>query len=118
MVFRQALTNFRYLSAQLIYFVLCNFSIIAAVKTGSLYVALLGLPGKLSKFNNTGWLTGILHVTSLSIQTALNCSSPNFEILEISSYTISLKVTFSLLSTVNLFNLNGLVKVDVFNQEL
>ena len=80
-------------------------------------VVLFGLTGKLSEFNNIGSLTGTLHVTSLSVQNALNCSSPNFDIVEISSYTISLKVGFSLLSTVNLFNLNGFVRIDVFNLE-
>ena len=81
-----------------------NFSIIANVKTGSFSVALFGLPGKLSEFNNIGSLTGTFHVTSLSVQNALNCSSSDFHILEISSYTVSLKVDFLLLSTVNLFN--------------
>ena len=94
-----------------------NFYIIANVKTGSFSVALFGLPGKLSEFNNIGSLTGTLHVTSLSVQNALSCSSPNFNILEISSYTISLKVDFSLLRIVNLFNLNGFVRIDVFNLE-
>ena len=80
-------------------------------------VALFRLPDKLSEFNNIGSLTGILHVTSPSIQNALISSSSNFDILEISSYVISLKVAFSLLSTVNLFNLNEFVRIDVFNRE-
>ena len=50
---------------------------------GSFSVALFGLPSKLSEFNNIGPFTGTLHVTSLSLQNALNCSSPNFEVLEI-----------------------------------
>ena len=94
-----------------------NFSIIANVKTGSFSVALFGFPGKLNKFNNIGSHTGTLHVTSLSVQNALNCSFPNFDILEIPSYTISLKTDFSLLSTVNIFNLNGIFRIDVFNLE-
>ena len=94
-----------------------NFSIIVDVKTGSFFVTLFGLPSKLSEFNNIGSPTGILHVTSLFIRDALKFSSPNFDILEISSYTISLKVSFSLLSTVNLFKLNGFVRIDVFKRK-
>ena len=92
-----------------------NFSITVAIKTGSFSVALSGLPVKLSKLNNIGLLTGVFHVTSLFILNVLNCYSPNFGILEISSKTISLKVAFSLLSTVHLFSLNGFVGTDVFN---
>ena len=80
-------------SFKLIHFVFpafFNFSIIANVKAGSFSV----VQGKLSGFNNIGSLTGTLHVTSLSVQNVLNCSSHNFDILEISSYTISLKVNF------------------------
>ena len=86
-----------------------NFSITVAIKTGSFSVALSGLPVKLSKLNNIGLLTGVFHVTSLSMLNALNCYSPNFGILEISSNTVPLKVVFSLLSTANLFSLNGFV---------
>ena len=95
-----------------------HFSIIAKFKTGSFSVALFGLPCKLCKFNNIGSLTGTLPVTNLSVQNDLNCSSPNFDILELSSYTISLKVDFLLLSIVNLFNLNGFVRNDVFSLEI
>ena len=126
LICRQALRDFKYLTAQQI----SNYSlrvssaffhfsiIIANVKTGSPSVALFGLPGKLSEFNNIRSLTGTLHVTSLTFQIPLNCSSPNFDILEISSYTILLKVDFSLLSTVSLLNLNGFVTIDVFNLKI
>ena len=88
-----------------------NFFIIAAVKTESFSPALFWLPGKLCEFNNIGSLTGIFHVTNLSVQNALNCSSLNFDILK-SLYTTLL---FSLLSTVNLFNLNRFVRINIFN---
>ena len=112
----QCTTNF-----QLIHFVLrlpSSISPSSLLSKQDLFpVAFFGLPGKLHEFSNIRSLTGILHVTSLSIQNVLNCYSPNFDILEISLYTISLKVAFSLLSTVNLFNLNGSVRNNVFNRE-
>ena len=82
-----------------------------------LSVALFGLPGKLNEFNNIGSLISTLYVTSLFVQNTLNCSFPNFDILGISSYT-SLKVDFSFLNTVNLFNLNIFVRIVVFSLKI
>ena len=99
-----------------------NFSIIA-VKTGSFSVALFRLPDYLSEFN---WYSAChkpvnqnalnFDISILKFQ-SIKFQSSNFDILEISSYAISLKVAFSLLSTVNLFNLNEFVRIDIFKRE-